>query len=244
MLLDQTLYSQLADTVKISLKKHQKSLASAFLAPTILIGYGISTMGDNGLFFSSYEVNEFIQRKYPDFQSDTDDWLRYIPAVSVYGLNFAGIKGKNNFIDRSLIYLISTSIARMSYLALKKETHILRPDESEYSSFPSGHTTLAFVSATFLYEEYKDVNIWYGIAGYSMAAATGMLRMLNEKHWMSDVFVGAGLGILTTKLTYIVYPEIKKIVEGKIFHKRIKNLAISPYYFDNNFGISLCLTIN
>ncbi len=214
------------------------------MAPTVLIGYGISTMEDNGLFFSSYDVNECIQRNYPDFQSEADDYLRYIPAVSVYGLNFAGVKGKNNFIDRSIIYMISASVARMSYHALKKESHILRPDGLGYHSFPSGHTTIAFVSATFLYEEYKDVNIWYGIAGYSVATATGMLRMLNNKHWMSDVFVGAGLGILTTKLTYIVYPEIKKIVEGKIFHKRIKNFAISPYYFDNNFGISLCFTIN
>ena len=55
-------------------------------------------------------------------------------------------------------------------LGVKKLTHELRPDGSDYYSFPSGHTTEAFASAEFLRQEYKDVSPWYATAGYVAAA--------------------------------------------------------------------------
>ena len=60
--------------------------------------------------------------------------------------------------------------------------------------------------------EYKDVSPWYGIAGYAMATATGMLRMYNDKHWMSDVVAGAGVGIASTRLAYWLYPKVKHLL--------------------------------
>jgi hypothetical protein len=46
------------------------------------------------------------------------------------------------------------------------------------------------IDATILFLEYKDQGIWYGIGGYGFAAATGVLRMFNNKHWVSDVIPG------------------------------------------------------
>ena len=60
---------------------------------------------------------------------------------------------------------------------LKKSTHELRPDGSDYFSFPSGHTATAFMGAEMLYQEYKDVSIWYGISGYIIATGTGAFRV-------------------------------------------------------------------
>lgn len=71
-----------------------------------------------------------------------------------------------------------------------------RPDGSNNKSFPSGHTATAFMAATMLHKEYGGRSPWYSIAGYSMATVTGVSRMLNNKHWLSDVLVGAGIGIL------------------------------------------------
>jgi membrane-associated phospholipid phosphatase len=54
--------------------------------------------------------------------------------------------------------------------------------------------------AEFMHQEYKDQSVWYSIAGYTAATATGVLRMYNVRHWFSDVVAGAGIGILGTKL--------------------------------------------
>lgn len=66
------------------------------------------------------------------------------------------------------------------------------------------------MGAEFLWQEYKDVSIWYGIAGYTIAAGTGIFRIYNNKHWVGDVAFGAGLGILSTKVAYWIYPYIEQ----------------------------------
>jgi membrane-associated phospholipid phosphatase len=87
---------------------------------------------------------------------------QYLPAT-VYGLNAMGIKGKSNFKDRTPNFSDFLSLAATT-LPLKNITHVQRPDGSSFNSFPSGHTATAF--AEFLWQEYKDVSIWYGISGY------------------------------------------------------------------------------
>ena len=94
---------------------------------------------------------------------------------------------------------------------VKRFTNKLRPDGSNRLSFPSGHTSQAFVSAEFLRMEYKHISPWYGIAGYTVAALTGYLRMYNNKHWFSDIAAGAGVGILSVQAIYWVYPKLKKL---------------------------------
>jgi membrane-associated phospholipid phosphatase len=55
---------------------------------------------------------------------------------------------------------------------------------------------------------YKDVSIWYGISGYIIASGTGVLRIYNNRHWLTDVAAGAGM-ILCTKTAYWLYPKCK-----------------------------------
>ena len=229
---------QVADSVNISKEKPQKIFVNSLLAPTILIGAGIATMNDRG-WYSSYDAYECIQKNYPNFHTNLDDYLVLLPAAGVYGLNWAGVKGKYNFMDRSLIYLVSVSLAVATNGIIKGSTDVLRPDGSDYHSFPSNHTAIAFVSATFLHMEYKDQSIWYGIAGYSIATATGVLRMLNNKHWMSDVLVGAGIGILTTKVTYLLYPLVKDCLDTRRKQKGAGNLSLVPYVSPNHYGLFL-----
>ena len=230
-----TLSAQVVDSSDISKEKPCKTVLNTLLAPTILIGTGIATMNDNG-WYSSQDAYECIQENYPDFQTNVDDYLVFLPAIAVYGLNWAGVKGKNNFLDRSLIYVVSVSLAGITSGIIKRSTDVLRPDGSDYLSFPSSHTALAFASATFLHEEYKDQSIWYGVAGYSIATASGVLRMLNNKHWMSDVLVGAGIGILATKVTYLLYPLVKDCIGTRRRQKGASNLSLVPYVAGNHYG--------
>ena len=67
-----------------------------------------------------------------------------------------------------------------------------------YRSFPSGHTTSAFAAAAAVSSETS--RFWPGtrwVIGpilYTGAALTGVSRMYNNRHWMSDVLAGAGVG--------------------------------------------------
>ena len=71
------------------------------------------------------------------------------------------------------------------------------------------------------------------------ATATGVIRMLNNKHWMSDVLVGAGIGIFFTELTYYIYPPIKNFFSTRVFHRDLQAFSFSPYYYADNMGIHI-----
>jgi membrane-associated phospholipid phosphatase len=236
------LFAQTPDSLNTAPGKSRSKAVSVFLAPTILIGTGLASMDDRG-FYSSYDAYECVQRNYPDFHTTADDYLMLLPAAAVYGLNWAGVKGKNNFIDRSVIYLSSLSLALATTTLIKNITDIERPDESDFKSMPSNHAAIVFASATFLFEEYREESIWYGIAGYTVATATGVLRILNNKHWMSDVLVGAGLGILATECVYWVYPLIKDCVSKRPGKKNKNKLSMIPYLSPNHYGLFLKYSI-
>ena len=67
-----------------------------------------------------------------------------------------------------------------------------RPDASNSHSFPSGHSASAFATATVLQQHYG----WKaGIPAYAFAGFVATSRMASSRHYLSDVLVGAGVGI-------------------------------------------------
>ena len=61
----------------------------------------------------------------------------------------------------------------------------MRPDGSTRNSWPSGHTATAFMAATILHKEYGLTRSpWYSVGAYTLATATGVMRVLNNRHWM------------------------------------------------------------
>jgi len=66
-------------------------------------------------------------------------------------------------------------------------------DDWSHTSFPSGHTIMAFTFAGVLGTHYKKT-IWVPILVYGLATAEAYSRMRADKHWASDVLVGAALG--------------------------------------------------
>lgn len=69
-------------------------------------------------------------------------------------------------------------------------------DAQDYHSFPSGHTTAAFAAATVYALEYKD-KPFIPIVSYTAATLIGLSRITENKHWATDVLVGAMLGYLS-----------------------------------------------
>lgn len=236
----QNLFAQIADSAaivdtSIALRKSCRNKEiKKFILPTILFTYGLVTPSIKGF----KKLDESIKQK--TLQNNNrktfrlDDYAQYSPIAAVYGLNLAGYKGKNNLKDATLILVTSKIISTAGAQGIKRLAGRLRPDSSANNSFPSGHTTEAFANATFLFEEYKDKNIWIGIAGYAVASTTAYLRIYNNRHWLSDVVAGAGLGIASTKIAYWLYPKISK----KLFKKNNTNTVLLPSYGNGSFSIN------
>jgi membrane-associated phospholipid phosphatase len=73
--------------------------------------------------------------------------------------------------------------------------------KEEYRSFPSGHTLIAFAAAAAVTDETRRFwpqSVWYmAPAMYGGAALVGLSRMYDNKHWASDVLVGAAIGVFS-----------------------------------------------
>ena len=130
-------------------EKQLKFSYKQLIIPSALIAYGVfETAIEHNYLLNrqvKHEVTEHIDTKFT-----MDDISQYVPAGSVYALNLMGIKGKNNFKDRTFILGISTLFMATSVNTIKYSTRIERPDKSAKNSFPSGHTAVAFMGAEFL----------------------------------------------------------------------------------------------
>jgi hypothetical protein len=189
--------------------QHLHSKKWALVPPAVLVAYGASNFIFKPVRNLDKSIYNDIYKSNPNFNHHPENYLQYAPAALVYGLNLVGVHGKNTFIDRSLIYLMSQGMLEGVTFFLKKTTHRVRPNNGDDLSFPSGHTGNAFANAEFMSQEFSGKSVGYGIVGYGFATATGVLRIYNRDHWFSDVVAGAGFGILATKGAYLLYPYIR-----------------------------------
>ena len=226
------------DTIPVS---HAGFPYKQLILPSALIVYGtVETVLAGKVKLINYgakhEVTNHVKSKFR-----IDDITQYVPAASVYLLNLSGVKGKHNFKDRTIILGISGLLVGTSVNLLKYTTKVRRPDGSTRNSFPSGHAAIAFMGAEFLRQEYKDVSLWYGVAGYTIAAGTGLLRVYNDRHWFGDVVAGAGIGILSTCAAYWFYPVLKQKFSNK--RKNGNSLVFVPFYNGRQGGVSLSIQL-
>ena len=137
------------------------------------------------------------------FHNELDNYTQFAPAVLALGLNVAGVEGRSKLGRFAASAAMSYALMAGIVNPIKYGAKEMRPDGSTANSFPSGHTATAFVSATILHKEYGlTVSPWYSVAGYGIATATGVMRVLNNRHWVSDVLSGAGIGIFATEVAY------------------------------------------
>ena len=223
------------DSIALSKRHSNPFPTKALILPAAMIIYGFNSLENPTIQFWDEEMKNEVYLERRPKPTHIDNFLQFAPAVAVYGLNIAGIKGKHNFRDRTMIYLLSNLIMNTAVYSTKHFSRYTRPDGSNDLSFPSGHTAEAFTSAEFLRQEYKDVSPWYGVAGYAVATATGYLRIYNNRHWLSDVIGGAGIGMASTKIAYWLYPTIQRAV----FKDKPVNTLIMPSLQNGSPGISL-----
>ena len=201
-----------------------------FIAPTLLIATGTA------LHFSTEAKEDFqdwVQENFA-YSGSADDYLQYAPLAVVYGLNVFGVKGKNNFGNRTAIVVKSLLLNDLMVHSLKTWVDSDRPN-GEPHSFPSGHTSVAFALAHFMHKEYGEKSIWYSIGAYTCATTVGMMRVAKNAHWISDVVAGAGFGILSTELVYLTH-------QYKWDNEHIKNFDIFPWSNRKQNGLAVVYT--
>ncbi len=156
------------------------------------------------------EIAEERNKHFPHFRTHVDDYLQFAPIATVYALDAFGCKANNDILNRSAILVKGEFFMAVVVFSSKKAFRNLRPDGSAYNSFPSGHTAQAFAAATFLTEEYGSNYRWIPYLAYGAASCVGGLRIANNRHYISDVLMGAGMGILTMKAAYWTHRHFKR----------------------------------
>ena len=164
----------------------------------------------------------------------TIDYIHYSTAALGILAPISGITSKNSLIDRSIYlsagFLLSSAIT----LPLKKTMSVLRPDGSDSKSFPSGHATTAFAMAQWLREEYKASNPLLSYSGYFIATASSISRVSYHKHHLADVLMGAGIGMLSTKAIYAIFPN-------GFSKSNDKHITLYPISSKETYGLTMAI---
>jgi len=182
---------------------------------TPLIALGFIMKGEDTHFRSLR--NDYMKQFHRPF----DNYTQYLPGVVMFGMKAFGVKGRSDWGRMLVSDIASAAIMGSVVNTLKSTTNVMRPDGSNDHSFPSGHTALAFMTATMLTKEYGHISPWIGASAYTFATGTGLMRIANNKHWLSDVLTGAGIGIISTEFGYYLADLLFK--EKGIHHFDMKD---------------------
>ena len=187
------------------LKENSKSQNRESLLVQSLLPLALTAVGST---WQDYAVKDDIGRFTQGEQSRwISDMMLYAPGALMLGtyVFLPATYGKeSDSFNRLLVNAVAglaMDVALTS--ALKYSFKRQRPDASEDNSFPSGHTAITFYAATMLHKEYGcSISPWISVAGYGVATGMGLSRIAADKHWMSDVLTGAGIGIFSAEFAY------------------------------------------
>ena len=165
-----------------------------------------------GLLLTWTDHNFITRDAYFDVKSDATRWTDYavgsVPLVANWVMKAAGVKSRSKLERMLSANAMALGISFGTSELLKCTVREGRPDQTDLNSFPSAHTSFAFVSATILSREYGYISPWITIGGYTTAAGTELLRIKHNKHWMNDLYMGAGIGVMSTNLAYFLTDRI------------------------------------
>lgn len=155
----------------------QEKLRFAGLNPVFI---GITTIGNGGIIWLLGSASLLLSKK-----------TRKIGVMSLYAIGIAFVL--NNMVLKNLVGRARPFDVVEDIIPL-----ISRPTDF---SFPSGHTASAFACAWLMLRKLPKK---YGIPAVILAALMGFSRMYVGVHYLSDVLVGAGIGIFGSYLSEFI----------------------------------------
>lgn len=210
---------------------HPHWIKGNLIPATLVMAGALTLLPESYCLVSKYNLTVSVQKLFPETQSYIDDYLRFAPLAAVYGLKAMGVRSRSDLINQLVITAKSELLMGVIVGGIKTW---LPEYTSKGYTMPSGHTAEAFVSAAILDMEYRDISPWISVSGYLVATTTGVYRILNHTHWISDVLVGAGIGIFATKAVYYTH---------RYHWGKKRNVVILPAIYKNGGGISCAMVL-
>jgi len=198
-------YAQYIDTVREldridSLDKSNEIKIKDIVIPTSIMlgGYLIHSYAHESI---DNDIRNYVQNELRSGHTicNFENVVQYVPmAFDLVGGFISDSMTDNPFIERAAAlgfgFLLESGISQ-SIKAMVKTPRPSRP--YSYASFPSGHTSVAFLGAELVRMDYGNL---YGLGAYAIAGTVGYMRIYHDMHWASDVIFGAGVGILCAHL--------------------------------------------
>ncbi|WP_067031474.1 phosphatase PAP2 family protein [Allomuricauda sp. CP2A] len=217
--------------------------------------FGYLAGGTLLLFTVDDELNDWkngFREDVPDFVMDYGH--EYGSPENNYmltgGVYLAGLFTKNEKLRRTGVLLISSATAGGFLQQVSKRIiGRARPKSGEnsdvydpfhlnrvynYDSFPSGHAMLAFSNAYAIAKQFKSP--WVKIGLYTVGSIPGLVRVMDDFHWVSDV-------AFSTVLSIFIVESIDKYLDSKYNEKyndgKPKNVSWNLSFGPNTIGMSL-----
>ncbi|HEU4551859.1 MAG TPA: phosphatase PAP2 family protein [Chitinophaga sp.] len=176
-------------------------------------------VGTAGLLMAGdYEVKQFFERNHTKGLTEITNQIE--PFGNAYSpyligvLYVTGVVSKNRNLEHASLMaakslLISTALYTTAKIFIRRQRPTTSDNpfsysapfnsDSRYTSFPSGHTLTVTTVATAFAEIYGKDYPWVPWAAYGLATLTGVTRLYQNRHWSSDIWIGASLGWFVTR---------------------------------------------
>lgn len=181
-----------------------------FIIPGAFLIYGGLKPVINGIPKLDDKIMNNIRENHPGFHTNVADYLMWAPSASVYVMDAFKVSTQHSFKEHLILEAGSVLVTGALGFGMRKISENIDAYHSENTKFPSGHTANAFRGAEIVHQELKFSHPVLSYSGYVVAAGVGLLRIYDKDHFLSEVIAGAGLGILSTKLTYWIFEKIKE----------------------------------
>ncbi len=205
-----------------------------------LVGAGSANAQQNNF---DRDIWQIRQNDFSQFDYMYDDVLQYSPAGVMLAMKACGYESRSGWGRMLVSDAFSVAIMAGAVNGLKYTVRRPRP-QGAHNSFPSGHTATAFMTATLLHKEYGWRSPWFSIGAYTVAATTAVSRIMNNKHWMTDLVGGAAIGIGSVHLGYYLSDLIFKdryLAEGWSAPVFLYNPGEKHYVAELGFGYRFVL---
>ncbi|MCC8135056.1 MAG: phosphatase PAP2 family protein [Tannerellaceae bacterium] len=212
---------------------------NTFNSRHLILPASLITAGAIGTAMNGMNDFHLFSRKDSVRSIHADDYLEWGMLGWVFVCDLLGNE-KHTLADQFFLLALAEGMNAGIVHGLKNTIRQERPDGGP-RSFPSGHTANSFLGAHLAYKEFKDSHPVLAWSGYAIAIFVGVSRIYNNRHWVADVLAGAGIGILSVELSYLIYFPVRDALLGNTKTKYAGNLVFAPSVTPEGGGIYISL---
>ncbi|MCI1778691.1 MAG: phosphatase PAP2 family protein [Bacteroidales bacterium] len=216
-----------------------KFRSSGLILPLALVGAGSASFYIKGVRHVNREFQRFINAG--DHKTSLlAGAAEFSPVVFLIATDIYNGVSRYGLMRRGAVLAVSAATTYSISAMLKYSVKERRPDRSSFHSFPSGHAAMAFMGAESFRISYGREYPLIATAVYGVAVSTGFIRMYANKHYLTDVLAGAGIGILGARVGYWMAPSTDALLFKIFGHDRRRHIFASavPSFSGEAFGVS------